>query len=390
MDLHQTKTQIIRRLMVRAAKLPLLYILIGITLIALAYIDDIIPLTEYKHLFDLTDNIGNIFIALALLTFIYKFSVLLLRRTEKRLYMNHRIASVIITSFRKGLRVIFLLAFVNIVITIIGPTKYYLILANNIVNTTIIASIGWIAIQVLYTFEAVVYQQMFVVSGKEHKRAKAFYTKTHIIRNVATVLIILITIAAILMTFNSVRNIGISLLASAGFLTAIIGLAAQRTLFSIFSGLQIALSQQIKIGDMVVVEKDSGIIEEITFTYVTLKLGDRRRMIVPISYFIERPFENWSHDHDSMRSSIMLHVDHLMPIPPLREKLMEILNNSNHWDGVASKLQVANLGPQSVEVRIQVSAANPDRLSDLRAEVREKMLAFIQEKFPQFFPRVTT
>lgn len=389
MELHQTKTQIIRRLMIRAAKLPLVYIIIGTLLIALAYIDDIFPLTEYKQLFDLTDSVGNIFLALALLSFIYKFSVLLLRRTEKRLYPNHRVASVIITSFRKGLRVIYFLAFVNIVITIIGPTKYYLVLANTIINTTIIASIGWIAIQALYTFETVVYQQMFVVASKENKRAKALYTKTHVIRNVATVVIIVITIAAILMSFSSVRNIGISLLASAGFLTAIIGLAAQRTLFSVFSGLQIALSQQIKIGDVVVVDKDSGIIEEITFTYVTLKLGDRRRMIVPISYFIERPFENWSHDHDSLRSSILLHVDHLMPIPPLREKLTAILSESHHWDGIASKLQVANLGSQSVEVRIQVSAANADRLSDLRAEVREKMLVFIQQNYPQYFPKTT-
>lgn len=389
MELHQSKTQIIRRLMIRAAKMPIVYIIIGTLLIALAYIDDIFPLTEFKQLFDLTDSVGNIFLALALLSFIYKFSVLLLRRTEKRLYPNHRVASVIITSFRKGLRVIYFLAFVNIVITIVGPTKYYLVLANTIINTTIIASIGWIAIQALYTFETVVYQQMFVVASKENKRAKALYTKTHVIRNVATVVIIVITIAAILMSFSSVRNIGISLLASAGFLTAIIGLAAQRTLFSVFSGLQIALSQQIKIGDVVVVDKDSGIIEEITFTYVTLKLGDRRRLIVPISYFIERPFENWSHDHDSLRSSILLHVDHLMPIPPLREKLTSILSESNHWDGIASKLQVANLGSQSVEVRIQVSAANADRLSDLRAEVREKMLVFIQQHYPQFFPKVT-
>jgi small-conductance mechanosensitive channel len=306
------------------------------------------------------------------------------------MFDSHRVASLILTSVRKGLRIILILAAINIIITLMGPTELYLILANNIINTIIIGSIGWIAIQIMYTFEAVIYQHMISLERKDNIRAQTLYTKIHIIRNIATVVIIIITIAAILMSFSSVRNIGISLLASAGFLTAIVGLSAQKTLFSLFSGLQIALSQPIKIGDIVVIEKESGIIEEITFTYVTLKLGDRRRMIVPISHFIENSFENWSYDHVSLRSSIHIFVDYMMPIQQLRTQLEKILKKSAYWDGVAHKLQVANITQQAIEIRIQVSATNADNLSDLRAEVREKMLDFIRENYPEYFPLTRT
>jgi len=376
----------IKRMLFRAAKLPLLYLIIGTLLITLVYIDHFFPFAKYKNSFDLTDKIGNIFIALAIVTFIYKLLVLTFRRYEKKLLEQHHLASLILTSVRKGLRIIYLLTIINIIIILAGPDKFFLILANNIINIIIIASIGWIAIQILYTFEAVVFQKTSIVDKKDHKRAKALYTKTHILRNIATVVIVLITVAAILMTFSSVRNIGISLLASAGLLTAIIGLAGQKALFSLFSGLQIALAQPIKIGDIVVIENETGIIEEITFTYVTLKLGDRRRMILPIQYFIDKHFINWSHDPEGMRSSISFYVDYMMPIKPLRDHLESILSTSKYWDGKASKLRVASLAERAVELRVLVSAANEDDLSDLRSEVREKILEFIREHYPTYFP----
>jgi small-conductance mechanosensitive channel len=189
------------------------------------------------------------------------------------------------------------------------------------------------------------------------------------------------------MSFSSVKNIGISLLASAGFLTAILSLSAQKTLFALFSGLQLALSQAVRIGDVVVIEKETGIVEEINFTYIKLKLGDKRRMVVPISYFIERPFENWSHGpSQSLQNSIHLFVDYLMPLQPLRKQLAIILKASSYWDGGVGSLQVAAITERAVELRIQISAANADNLSELRAFVREKMLEFIKENYPQYLP----
>lgn len=387
MHTHEPDKYTLKRMLLRAAKWPILYLITGTILIALAYIDNIFPITEYKNIFDLTDKIGNIFLALACLTFIYKFTVLTFRRYEKKLLQqHHHVASLILTSIRKSLRIIFLLTLANVIIMLAGPTQTYLLIANNIINIIIIAAIGWIAIQVLYTFEAVIFQRTSLVNKKDHKRAKALYTKTHILRNILTVVIILLTLAAILMSFHSVRNIGISLLASAGVLTAIIGLAGQKALFSLFSGLQIALAQPIKIGDIVVIENETGIIEEITFTYVTLRLNDRRRMILPIHYFIDKHFINWSHDPEGMRTSIVIYVDYMMPIQPLREQLTSILTSSHYWDGKAGKLQVAKLTERSIELRILISAANDDDLADLQSEVREKILGFIQENYPAYFP----
>lgn len=388
MRFDKTKSSLLKRITLRAARLPLIYLFIGIALIALAFIDNIFPLTKWKHIFDFTDKMGNIFLALGIATFIYKFIALICRRYERKLADKHKTVSLILSSLRKGLRVIFILVTLNIIITLLEPNPFYLIIANNIINTIIIISIGWITIQVFYTIDAVLYQYMIHSTREEHERVKALYTKMRVIRNIATVVIAIITVAAILMSFSSVRNIGISLLASAGFLTAIIGLSAQKTLFSLFSGLQIALSQSIKIGDIVTVEKESGIIEEITFTYVTLKLGDRRRLMVPISYFIDKPFENWSHEGHSLRSSFHFFIDYMMPIEPLRVELDNILQASIYWDKVAQKLQVANLNERSVEVRVQVSAANADDLSDLRAEVREKLLEFIRLNYPAHFPKL--
>lgn len=376
----------IKRLIFLAAKIPVLLLLLGSTLTALSSINEIFPLTSWKRLFDITDRIGLIIIAIAITAFFYNFIILLCRKFEKQLKDDHLVASLVLSIVRKGLRIIFFLVCIYIIIALLEPNHLYLTIAYNIISTVVIISIGWVAIQVLYTSETVLYQRMLKLTHDQHLRLKALYTKLHIIRNIATVLIVILVIATILMSYSSVRNVGISLLASAGFLTAIIGLAAQRTLVSLFAGLQIALSQPIKIGDMVVINNESGLVEEITLTYVTLKLGDRRRLIIPINHFIEKSFENWSHDGHSLRCSLHLNVDYMMPIEPLRKELNRILEKSSYWNKVAQKLQVSNLTDRSVEIRIQVSAANADDLADLRAEVQEEMLAFIQKNYPQHFP----
>jgi len=379
---------LLKRIILHSAKWPSVYLLIGVILTALSFIDNIFPLTSWKYLFDLTDKLGSIFIALAFVMFFYNFFVFLCLRYEQKLEHSHKIASLILNSVRKSSRVIFILVALNIMLFLAAPSDSYLSFAKSFINTILIASIGWVAMQILYTIEAVLYQYMVDLNHDQHVRIKAIYTKMLIFRNILTVIIVVITIAAILMSFSSVRNIGISLLASAGFLTAIIGLASQRTLFSLFSGIQIAVSQPIKIGDIVVIEKESGEIEEITFTYVILKLGDRRRLVVPINYFTEKTFENWSRDADSLRSSFHLYLDYMMPLAPLRAALEQILQQSTYWDGRASKLQVADLTDRCIDIRIQVSAANADDLSDLRAEVREKILDFIRENYPSYFPQV--
>ncbi len=248
---RDTKLGFLKRISFMAFKSSLIYLVIGIVLNAMSYIDAMYLHTQWTRLFELTDKIGDAFIALAVTTFVYSFIVLFCRRYETRWVDHHPITSHILATVRKGLSLIYVLVVLNIIISFVGLNKTYLIYINNVINIVIIISVGWMAIQILYTVEAVVRQKMLRVDKSKYHRAKAFYTKLHIMRNIATVIIVIITIATILMSFSGVRNIGISLLASAGFLTAIVGLAAQKGLFSLFSGLQIALAQTIKIGDSV-------------------------------------------------------------------------------------------------------------------------------------------
>lgn len=382
------KNGVFKEAALKALKIPVFLLLMAACLLSLALINNFISLAKWKALFDLADQLATILIILAFVSFFYNLIASVFYHIEKKLTAKHAVASLILSSARKGLRIIFVLIALNILLMLFNPGRLYFSLANNVISTIIIASIGWIAVQIIYTTEAIINQYLLPETYRENVRAQVLYTKMHIIRNIATVLIIIITIAAILMSFSSVRNIGISLLASAGFLTAIVGIAAQKPLFSLFSGIQIALAQPIKIGDTVVIETISGVIEEITFTFVILKLGDRRRLVVPIQFFIEKPFENWSRDLESLQTKLSFFVDYMLPISSLRETLTKILQNSTYWDGKVSKLHVTNITDRSVEISVQLSAENPDYLAELRAEVNEKMLEFIRQVHPECLPRI--
>lgn len=366
----------------QAAKLPFIFAITGLLLIGFAHLGN-------SPWYVVAEKLGNILLTLAVIFFIYRCFTFICKYFEAQLFKSHHVAALVLTSLRKGLRIIFLFVFFIIIINLSEPNDFYLMLADNTLKIIIIAATGWVLIQILYTFEAVLYQSMTKLANtKDHFRAKNIYTKMHIMRNIATVIIVLITIAAILMSFKSVRSIGISLLASAGFLTAIIGLAAQKGLTSIFAGLQIVLSQRIKIGDIVTVDTVSGEVEEISFTYVILKLSDRRRQVIPITFFIDKSFENWSKEPDSVGGTLSIFVDYSLPIDALREELEQILNASAHWDRQTGQLVVATISDRSVEVQIKVSANNADELYYLKSEIKEKMLSFIRSHYPHQFPTV--
>jgi|GEM_PF-2251753 small-conductance mechanosensitive channel len=378
----------LKHIAINAAKLPLVLFLIGAACIAIAYLNAYHSFVPWPLVVNLADQVGFAFTTIAIMTFIYQFIVLTLQHYEDILWKEKRTTfSLMLSIIRKGLRVIFLLVIINVLIKLLGDNGFYLSVINNVINAIIILSVGWIVLQIFRTSETVFYQKM-LLSPKEYSLAKARYTRIHILRNIATVLVIAICIAVILMSYQSFRNIGISLLASAGVLTAIIGLAAQRTLASLFTGLQLVLTQTIKIGDVVVFEKQTGIVEEITLSCVILKLGDRRHLVIPINHFIDKPFENWTHEGDCLRSSISFSVDFMMPIGPLRAELDNILANSLYWDKTAKSMQVSDWGEHAIEITIQLSAANADNLGDLRAEVREKILDYMRTNYPQFFPNL--
>jgi small-conductance mechanosensitive channel len=192
------------------------------------------------------------------------------------------------------------------------------------------------------------------------------------------------------MTFDGVRQYGISLLASAGAAGIILGLALQPVLKNLIAGIQIAVTQPIKIGDSLIVEGDFGTVEDITATYVVVRTWDMRRLVVPLSYFIEQPFQNWTRQSTNLLGTAMLYLDYSTPIDKLRAKAKEIVENSPLWDRSSFALQVTDFRERTMEVRVLVSASNGGRLFELRCLLREQLIAFLQAEYPQSLPRTRT
>jgi small-conductance mechanosensitive channel len=208
-----------------------------------------------------------------------------------------------------------------------------------------------------------------------------------ILQRVATTLLAVVTVASALMTFESVRQYGISLFASAGAAGIILGLAARPVLGNLLAGIQIAVTQPIRVEDQVIVEGEFGWIETITSTYVVIRIWDLRRMIIPLTYFIEKPFQNWTYQSSNLLGAIIFHVDYTVPVDRLRQKLEEVVKASPKWDGKVVGLQVTDTPGTMLELRALAGARNAGDAFDLRCEVREKLIAFLQSEYPDALPR---
>lgn len=250
-----------------------------------------------------------------------------------------------------------------------------------------IALIAWIARTALHIWTTV-YLRRFKLDADDNLLARKHVTQTRILRRVVDTLIALIGVATMLMTFDSVRQYGVSLLASAGAAGLVVGLALQPVLKNIFAGIQLAVTQPIRIDDALLVEGEWGKVEEITATYVVMRLWDWRRMILPLSYFIETPFQNWTRDNASLIGSVMIYVDYEAPVPAMRAEVERIAAATPLWDGRVVNVQVTNFRDTTMEVRILVSAGSAGQAFDLRCVVREKLVAFLQREHPRALPRL--
>ena len=217
--------------------------------------------------------------------------------------------------------------------------------------------------------------------------ARRIYTQVSVIRKIIITAVVIIATGSVLMLFDPVRQFGTSILASAGIAGIVIGFAAQRTLGNVLAGIQIALTQPLLIDDIVVVEGEFGQIEEITLTYVTIRTWDLRRMILPITYFVEKPFQNWSRVSTDLLGAVVLHLDYQAPIGELRKELKRIVENSPKWDRKVCGLQVTDTKQSTIEVRALVSAADSGKVFDLRCEVRERLIEFLCRNYPESLPR---
>jgi len=217
--------------------------------------------------------------------------------------------------------------------------------------------------------------------------ARRIYTQVSVIRKVIITAVVIIATGSVLMLFDPVRQFGTSILASAGIAGIVIGFAAQRTLGNVLAGIQIALTQPLLIDDIVVVEGEFGQIEEITLTYVTVRTWDLRRVILPITYFVEKPFQNWSRVSTDLLGAVVLYLDYQAPIGELRKELKRLVESNPKWDRKVCGLQVTDTKQSTIEVRALVSSTDPGKLSDLRCDVREGLIEFLCRNYPESLPR---
>ena len=230
--------------------------------------------------------------------------------------------------------------------------------------------------------------QRYRIDVRDNLEARAVYTQVTVLKKIATAVIGVFALASMLMVFESVRQFGTSILASAGVAGIIIGFAAQRSIATLLAGLQIAITQPIRLDDVVIVENEWGRIEDITLTYVAVRIWDARRLIVPITYFIEQPFQNWTRKSSDILGTVFLHVDYAAPLGALRDELDRILRESPYWDGKVKVLQVTEARERTLEIRALASAADASLAWDLRCEVREKLVVFLQTHHPESLPRI--
>jgi small-conductance mechanosensitive channel len=222
----------------------------------------------------------------------------------------------------------------------------------------------------------------------DNLQARRIQTQTRVMARILAVLIMMIGSGLALMTLPLFRQVGTSLLASAGVAGIVVGLAAKPILGNLLAGLQLAMTQPIRLEDVVIVKGEWGWIEEITSTYVVVRIWDQRRMIVPLQWFIENPFENWTRRTSNILGTVFVWADYRLPVDPVRKEAERICKNSPDWDGRVCLIEVTEASDRAMQMRVLVSALDSPRAWNLRCQVREGLIHFIQRDYPEFLPRV--
>jgi small-conductance mechanosensitive channel len=255
------------------------------------------------------------------------------------------------------------------------------------VRVLLVAAIAWMLIALTRVLDDVVARR-FDVTAADNLRARRVRTQVGLLRRVLVFAIVLLAVGAVFMQFEGFRALGAGLLASAGVAGIVFGIAAQRPLGNIVAGVQLALSQPIRVGDAVVMENEWGTVEEITLSYVVVRIWDQRRLVLPISYFFERPFQNWTRTSAQIVGSVFLWVDYSAPVDVIRAEHERIVRDSRFWDGQVCALHVTDSSDRALQLRATMSAADAGRAWDLRCEVREKLVAFLRRSYPETLPRL--
>ncbi len=261
----------------------------------------------------------------------------------------------------------------------IGPLRHGLGLGLIAVSAWLLISLTGVVVDLI--------SAKYRVDVEDNLHARHVQTLILVLQRITVTVVLFIALATMLMTFPAIRHLGTTLFASAGIAGLVAGIAARPALSNLIGGLQIALTEPIRMDDVLIVEGEFGRVEEITSTYVVVRLWDLRRMIVPLSYFLEKPFQNWTRRSAALLGTVFIYTDYSVPVAAIREELQRIVESHGLWDHQAWNLQVTDATEHSMQLRALVSAKDAGVLWDLRCDVREKLIAFIQNHYPQALPR---
>jgi small-conductance mechanosensitive channel len=257
---------------------------------------------------------------------------------------------------------------------------------RRVVGIASISTFAWLLMRAVDVLEDLVLAH-YRLDRDNNLAVRKLLTQLQFVKKIAVSLIFFVALALVLMSFATVRRIGAGLLTSAGIASVIVGFAAQRSLSNLLAGFQLAFTQPIRIDDVLVVEGEWGRVEEITFTNVIMKLWDERRLVLPLDYFIEKPFQNWTRTSSQLLGTVFLYADYSIPVEAVRTELARIVAATPRWDGRVALVHVTDVKERTLELRALVSATDASTAFELRCEVREKLVAFIQAHYPQCLPK---
>lgn len=310
----------------------------------------------------------------------------IIARLVARVVRGRPVAAAAFRHARTPTRWIFVLVAVQFVLEASPPGLPFAATLRHATGLALIACVTWFAYGTIHAI-ADAAAMLHPSNAPDNLAARRIQTQARVLSRVVATLVIVLGIASALMTFPQVRQVGTALLASAGVAGIILGFAARPMLGNAIAGIQIALSQPIRIDDVVIVEGEWGRIEEITGSYVVVAIWDERRLIVPLTHFLEKPFQNWTRNGSQISGTFELWVDYSLPVEAVRRKFMELVKADDGWDGRIANLMVTDTTERTMKLRGMVSSADAGRNFELRARLREQLVAHIRDKHPEALPR---
>jgi small-conductance mechanosensitive channel len=317
------------------------------------------------------------------------------RKLEKAIFQYQNrlridIKDVIMKKFTRLIISILVLAGISASVEILTAIFGDSIAENNFISTLqdalIIACAAWIMIEVVNILKYELLKK-FDITKADNLKSRKLHTQINLIEKVIVFIIVLIAVGLILLSIDSIKEVGIGIFASAGVAGIILGFSAQKVFGALFASIQIAIAQPFRLNDAVLVENEWGWIEEINLTYIVVQIWDKRRLILPTTYFLEKPFQNWTRTTADITGTVFLYTDYKISFDALRQELTRLLEGTPLWDKKVNALQVTNCKETTVEIRILVSAKDSSTAWDLRVYIREKMIEFIQKNFPESLPK---